>query len=191
MSKDTIKQFIKSQLIYFSEKYDFETDIYDEDVELGDVPDVKEVYYFCRYIVVNCKMESEIPIVALAYLEKLITNTGVLLTTENWKRFVFITLCLASKVWDDDSLENVHFPKVMPGVSLRMVNILEQAFLNFIDFDLVVKGGEFAKYYFILRTLHEVNDGDLSKDCPVKGQWGEFPLTSPISIDKMQEIQRN
>ena len=112
-------------------------------------------------------MEAEIPIICLAYLERLLLKTGVLITTENWKRFTLIALCLGSKVWDDDSLENVHFPKVMPGVSLKMVNTLEQVFLEFLDYDLVVRGGEFAKYYFILRTLHEELKRDLSKDCPV------------------------
>jgi hypothetical protein len=36
-----------------------------------------------------------------------------------------------------------------------MINQLEETFLEFIDFDLVVKGSEYAKYYFILRTLSE------------------------------------
>jgi len=128
-------------------------------------------------------MEAEIPIVALAYLERLLLKSGILLTIDNWKRFTLVTLCLASKVWDDDSLENVHFPKVMPGVSLKMINTMEQVFLNFLDFDLVVKGAEFAKYYFILKTLH--GELDLSQDCPVKGEWGEFPLKGPISVEKM------
>ena len=108
-------------------------------------------------------MENEIPIICLVYLERLLTKTGVLLTRENWKRITLIALCIGSKIWDDDSLENVHFPKVMPEVPLRMINKLEQTFLEFINYDLVVKGSEYARYYFILRTLAE----DIKRESPV------------------------
>ena len=61
-----------------------------------------------------------------------------------------VCLCVASKVWDDDSLENVHFPKVMADVSIEMINTLERTFVDmFLNYDLVVKGSEYAKYYFI------------------------------------------
>lgn len=74
-------------------------------------------------------MENEIPIICLVYLERFITKTGILLTYENWKRLTMIVLCVGSKIWDDDSLENVHFPKVMPDISLKMINVLEHQFL--------------------------------------------------------------
>mmetsp|Transcript_9405 Transcript_9405/g.8906 ORF Transcript_9405/g.8906 Transcript_9405/m.8906 type:complete len:158 (+) Transcript_9405:2938-3411(+) len=138
----------------FSERFEFETEVLDEDLEL-DFPTEDEIYDYCKYVVVNCKMENEIPIICLVYLERLLYKTGVLLTTENWRRLVMICLCIGSKIWDDDSLENVHFPRVMPEVNLKMINSLEQAFLDFLGYDLVVKGSEYAKYYFILRTLAE------------------------------------
>lgn len=100
-------------------------------------------------------MENEVPVICLVYLERLIIKSGILITVENWRRLTLISLCLASKVWDDDSLENIHFPKVMQDCSLKMINQLEETFLEFIDFDLVIKGSEYAKYYFILRTLSE------------------------------------
>ena len=49
------------------------------------------------------------------------------------------TLIVGSKVWDDDSLENIHFPKVMHDISIKEVNNLEKIFLEFIDFDLAIK----------------------------------------------------
>lgn len=145
-------------------------------------------------------MENEIPIICLVYLERLITKTGILLTIENWRRLTLISLCIGSKIWDDDSLENVHFPKVMPDVSLKMINQLEHQILEFLDYDLVIKGSEYAKYYFILRTLSE----ELKTETPMmkkskaigdsqieQPEWNEFPLKEPISADKMQELQRN
>jgi len=136
----------------FSERYDFKKEKYDNRIKI-DFPAEVEIYEYCRYVTTSCKMENEIPIICLVYLERLITKTGILLTSENWKRLTLISLCIGSKIWDDDSLENVHFPKVMSDVSIKMINQLEHNIVEFLDYDLVVKGSEYAKYYFILRTL--------------------------------------
>ena len=64
-----------------------------------------------------------------------------------------ISLILASKIWDDDSLENVHFPQVLSDVSLKEISGLEQVFLRLLDFDLVIRGAEYAKFYFVLKTF--------------------------------------
>jgi hypothetical protein len=99
-------------------------------------------------------MENETPIIALVYIERLLKKTGILINKYNWKRFMLICLCIASKVWDDDSLENQHFPKVMSDCTAQMINRLEQTFLDvFLNYDIVIKGSEYAKYYFIMRTL--------------------------------------
>lgn len=149
--RQELRQQIEEQFEVFSELYDFN---YKMRID-GSIacPCEADVYEYCRYVTVSCKMENEIPIICLVYLERLITKTGILLTVENWKRLTLIALCLGSKIWDDDSLENVHFPKVMGDVTLKMINRLEETFLEFIDFDLVIKGSEYAKYYFILRSL--------------------------------------
>lgn len=99
-------------------------------------------------------MENEVPIIALVYIERLLRKTGILVTKFTWKRILLVCLIVASKVWDDDSLENIHFPKVMKDVQLVTLNRLEQIFLDlFLNYDLVVKGSEYAKYYFVMQTL--------------------------------------
>ena len=70
-------------------------------------------------------MENEIPIIALVYLERVMKKVSLLINRFNWKRFCLITLIEASKIWDDDSLENVHFPQVMPEINVQMINRLE------------------------------------------------------------------
>lgn len=180
----------------FSERYDFESEIMDEDLDFSIIPHEEEIYEYLKYVTVSCKMENEIPIICLVYIERLLTKTGFLITNENWKRLCLICLCLGSKIWDDDSLENVHFPKVMGDVSLRMINRLEQAFLEFINYDLVVRGSEYAKYYFICRTIADSLLKQGAEIHQFKGQgqeeeWGAFPLTGPISAQKMQFLQRN
>lgn len=44
----------------------------------------------------------------------------------------------------------------MGDVTANMVCKLEQIFLDmFLQYDIVIKGSEYAKYYFIMHTLNE------------------------------------
>lgn len=66
----------------------------------------------------------------------------------------------------------------------------------FLDYDLVVKGSEYAKYYFIMRTLaDELKDESLAPDEKnprrkkrKRDEWAEFPLKAPISVDQMLNL---
>ena len=106
-------------------------------------------------MIISGRMEKEIPILCLIYLERFFTMTGILMTGRNWKRLTLISLILASKIWDDDSLENVHFPQVMSDITVKEIAGLEAIFLQMIDFGLNIRGAEYAKYYFILKTFAE------------------------------------
>ena len=145
----------------FHFNYDFNIDGMVTDAE-GNMPDTSyesykphedDVYYYTKYVVLSGKLEKEIPMMALIYLERFVTKTGILINHQNWRRLVLITLIIGSKIWDDDSLENVHFPKVMGDITVKEVNALEKVFLELIDFDLHIRGSEYAKYYFIMKTL--------------------------------------
>ena len=135
--------------------YDFETDSVVDGVLTDEFPTIEELYYYCKYVILSGRMEKEIPILCLVYIERFLTKTGILLNHLNWRRITLISLTLASKIWDDDSLENVHFPKVMPDVTLKEIATLEKLFLQFLDFDLLLRGAEYAKYYFILKTFSQ------------------------------------
>jgi len=93
-------------------------------------PTEEEIYLYAKYVVLSSKMEKEAPIMALIYIERLLTRSGTLLNHWNWRRIILITLIEASKVWDDDTLENKHFPRVMHDVSLREINELERTLLE-------------------------------------------------------------
>lgn len=116
----------------YESNYDFEKDqlIGGENSGLyATNPTLEEVYYYCKYVIISGRMEKEIPILVLVYIERFLTKTGVLMNHSNWKRLTLISLLLASKIWDDDSLENVHFPQVMPDVTLKEITSLEKVFL--------------------------------------------------------------
>ena len=35
-----------------------------------DVPSLEELYYYCKYVIISGRMEKEIPILCLIYLER-------------------------------------------------------------------------------------------------------------------------
>jgi len=95
----------------FDQNYDYNLDELNIENSLNQAqPTIEEIYYFCKYMIITGRMEKEIPILCLIYLERFSKKTGILITGQNWKRLTLISLILASKIWDDDSLENVHFP---------------------------------------------------------------------------------
>jgi len=73
----------------------------------------------------------------------------------------------------------------------------------FLNYDLVIKGSEYARYYFILWTLaedlrnvsqsaEEIREKELARRRKRKrDDWAEFPFVQPISAEKMLELQKN
>jgi hypothetical protein len=110
-TKQGFKDLLRFQMRIFDQNYDFDRDqlVGGESMYLGE-PSLEELYYYCKYVIVSGRMEKEIPILCLVYVERFLTRSGCLLNHANWKRLTLISLTLASKIWDDDSLENVHFP---------------------------------------------------------------------------------
>ena len=141
----------------------------------GKIPDETQIYYFCKNVVIKCRMEKECSIVCLIYIERLITKTGLYITEMNWKKLIFTSLILASKVWDDESYENTHFARAFTMYELRTINDMERVFLDLVDYNVHVIGSEYAKYYFVLRTLAEKSNRS-------------FPLRS-IDADKVRKLQ--
>lgn len=60
---------------------------------------------------------------------------------------------------------------------MKELNELERIYLQGIDYQLNINGSEYAKYYFILRTISEKSDS-------------AFPL-KPLPISKVAELQNN
>jgi hypothetical protein len=65
----------------------------------------------------------------------------------------------------------------MTDITLKEISGLEQVFLRLIDFDLVIRGAEYAKYYFILKTFS-------------KNFNSVLPM-GPLRVEQMQELQNN
>mmetsp|Transcript_40992 Transcript_40992/g.36345 ORF Transcript_40992/g.36345 Transcript_40992/m.36345 type:complete len:136 (+) Transcript_40992:232-639(+) len=77
---------------------------------------------FCKNIIITSKMEKEVAIICLIYIERLVTKSGMFLNGVNWKRITFGALIIASKIWDDESFENNNFAQVFTQYTTREIN---------------------------------------------------------------------
>ena len=114
-------------------------------------PDPQTIFEFCANIMLLTKMEKETIIVALIYIERLIFNTGLLITSRNWRKIIFTSLIIASKIWDDDSLENLHFSQIFTHLKIGEINLLERNFMELINYKIYVKFSEYMKYYLAVK----------------------------------------
>jgi hypothetical protein len=121
-------------------------------------------------------MEKEVIIISLIYMERFIFNTGVLINSRNWKRILFTSLIVASKIWDDDSFENNHFAQVFTHLKIGEINLLERTLLELINYKVYVKCSEYFKYFFIIKSI------------ALKYNFNGFNLV-PISVERMMKVQ--
>lgn len=124
-----------------------------DDVE--SVPPLETIRNFFLHIYSKTQMNSECIIMTLIYLEKLIkvTKSKFCIRHDNWQSVLFACMVMASKVWDDLSMWNVDFSHILPGFDLERVNELELAMLDAFGYIVRVSAGEYAKYYFSLRSM--------------------------------------
>mmetsp|Transcript_25212 Transcript_25212/g.53603 ORF Transcript_25212/g.53603 Transcript_25212/m.53603 type:complete len:413 (-) Transcript_25212:1537-2775(-) len=123
------------------------------------IPSLDEVATFYRDTFFKAQMEADCIIMSLIYVERLIKQTIGRLRprASNWRSLIFSCMILSSKVWDDLSMWNGDFSQSCPpgGVnfSLQRINQLELAVLNSLKFSVKVPASEYAKYYFLLRSM--------------------------------------
>ena len=146
------KLFLLSKFDVFDEDYIYITNSIPAK-RLMQSPDPQTIFEFCANIMLLTKMEKETIIVALIYIERLIFNTGLLITSRNWRKIIFTSLIIASKIWDDDSLENLHFSQIFTHLKIGEINLLERNFMELINYKIYVKFSEYIKYYLAVKDM--------------------------------------
>jgi hypothetical protein len=136
----------------------FNDDHSDASQKKSGIPSLDEITLFYRFIFNKAQLESDCIIMSLIYVERLIKDTkgGVRPNVKNWKSVLFSCMILSSKVVDDLSMWNVDFQQAIPsGVSftLQRINHLELALLNALKYNVQVPASEYAKYYFLMRSM--------------------------------------
>jgi len=137
----------------FSEKYYPLTKEY---FDFSNLPDVTTIYRFINLIFRVQKLPHECAILCLAFIERILSGDKIVLHPENWRRIVFGSLMMATKVWEDESVWNVDFLDLFPLLTLNDLNNTENRFLELLQFNVIINGSEYAKYYFELRALSQL-----------------------------------
>jgi hypothetical protein len=152
--------------------------------KLKPVPSLEEMTMFFCVIFKKAQMENDCVLMTLIYIERLMkqTNGGVRPNANNWRSLIFSCMIMASKVWDDLSMWNKDFTKACPpGIhySLRRINELEVAVLSCLKYDVKVSASEYAKYYFLIRSML-IRCGLASED---------FVDMKPLDLDNAKEFK--
>lgn len=140
-------------------------DIFNEDkfpitkvkIDTRKMPDVDVIYKFLAMIFKAERLDAECGIMCLAYIERMITLTGLTMDPVNWRRIVLSALILASKVWEDQSVWNVDFLPVFDNLTAQDLNKLERQFLALLQYNVSLTASLYAKYYFELRTFSKLD----------------------------------
>uniref|UniRef100_A0AAY4ANI7 Cyclin-like domain-containing protein n=1 Tax=Denticeps clupeoides TaxID=299321 RepID=A0AAY4ANI7_9TELE len=138
-------------------------------------PEQKQIYRFVRTLFSAAQLTAECAIVTLVYLERLLAYAETDICPASWKRMVLGAILLASKVWDDQAVWNVDYCQILKDITVEDMNELERQFLELLQFNINVPSSVYAKYYFDLRSLSEVNN----LGCPLE----------PLSKDMAQRLE--
>ncbi|XP_018867210.3 cyclin-Y-like protein 1B [Gorilla gorilla gorilla] len=130
--------------------------------------------YFCTLFQV-IKLTAPCAIVALVYIERLLTSANIDLCPTNWKKIVLGTMLLASKVWRNRGLWSVDDSQNPKDTAVENMSKMEKCFLELLEFNIHVSASVYAKYYFDLHAL--ANDHDL------------YFLFSFLHKDKAQKLE--
>lgn len=147
-------------------------------------PTLEQITTFYRDVYRRAKMESDCIIMSLIYVERLIKITyGALRPrTSNWRSMLFSCMVLSSKVWDDLSMWNADFSQTCPAgikFSLQRINELEIAVLSVLNYMVKVPASEYAKYYFLLRSM--LIKSGLGSD--------ELKTSNPLDVEGARKLQ--
>ncbi|CAE7503417.1 SARED1 [Symbiodinium sp. CCMP2592] len=142
------------------------------------IPNKWDIYDFLELVIHALEVHPEVSVVTLVYLDRFCETSGIALTPDNWQRLTITAMMLASKVWYDESYENVDFAQKFDLYSLAEINTFERIFLKCVSYDMSVKAVQYAQTYFFLRTLGAKDSVEFTLqpldevgESPVKPAW--------------------
>jgi hypothetical protein len=148
--------------IHESKKYPVVKEIWNEQFhpidgtfDLLTVPGTKMIQDFLQRIFTTSDLSAECGVMAMCYVDRLLTLSGMYLLPCNWRRLVLGAIILASKIWEEMAVWNVDYQKVFPLVQTSDLALLEKEYLTVLQFTVTLKASVYAKYYYELRSLSE------------------------------------
>jgi len=90
-------------------------------------------------------IENSTFIIALIYIDRICHKKGIILTKYNIHRILFTSILIAVKYNEDIIYDNLFYSKIA-GITIKELLVLENSFLEIIDFDLFVPNDIYKKY---------------------------------------------
>jgi len=180
-----------------------------DDFDLEASPSLNKIMNFLSLIFNGEKLSAECGVMALAYIDRLLSLTSIHLHASNWRRVTLGAIIVASKVWEDQAIWNVDFLNVFPYIGVSDLNRLERQSLNTIQFLVNLKSSVYTKYFLDLRSLSNKNNFSLEpltdeqlKQLEIKSQvlqdefiidlpkkWNTEDLRDHTNHDHFQDIE--
>ncbi|TFJ85270.1 hypothetical protein NSK_003693 [Nannochloropsis salina CCMP1776] len=131
---------------------------------------VEEIHCFIEGIFKRARFSPECNIIALVYINRVISTTSLPLHARNWRAVVLVALLLAQKVWDDRCIALSSFSPHLPDFPLERIRLVERKFLELLQYRATVTQALYTRYYFELRALFEklLEQESISRDFPLK-----------------------
>ena len=170
----------------------------DDHVEVKDDPTT--VRNWIKHFHQHAQLEDDVLLITVIYFERLISTRKIELNSTTYRAFILVSLLIASKIWDDVSMENGDFAAIADW-NLLKVNELEVMALEALDWRCTVTAGEYTTYFFKLRSVigtwgvlgkMEAGEGsssssdDSSSDDDYEGKverWGEGKMGDDSDSD--------
>jgi hypothetical protein len=121
-------------------------------VDVQNIPPVPLVEKYIRDIFKVGQLAPESLIMAVAYLERIMTIANFQMFPFSWRRIILSCLILASKVWEDQAVWNVDFIDMFPLTTPYDLGQMEKKLLSLLSFDVSLRASQYAKIYFDLRA---------------------------------------
>jgi len=125
---------------------------YPFNVTKANFPSERVILTFLVHLFNAVDISAESGVMCMVYIDRL-HQKGIQLQPNNWRRVILASTIISCKMWEQLSVWNTDFQKAFPLMTIDDLNFLEKSILQALDYSVHLKGSEYAKYYFELRSL--------------------------------------
>ncbi|XP_032127602.1 cyclin-Y-like protein 2 [Sapajus apella] len=116
-------------------------------------PRHKVIFRFVHILFKAKKLRAELAIVSLVYIKRLIRYADIDICPTNWKRIILGAILLALKVRSEEAVCLEDYCELFENLTVEDMNELEGYFVELINYNFIIPGKVYTRYYFYLRTL--------------------------------------
>jgi len=129
-----------------------------EDAKPSEIPSPRSIFDFCYNIMIAEDVRADVMVLCVYFVERMVFRHGLLFGSMTWRRALFGLMLISTKYWEELSIWNSDFSGHVPRADVEELQSLEMALLKLLNFQVVVSGDIFTKYYYALRGLSTSKD---------------------------------